>query len=167
MWKTFLFLAIQFSQAVLIRLILFSISTDFCLHTVNCIRRPLGFVEIFSGLKIRFIRRYLRQIFVVFLNQINKIDHFCHPQPAFLRIYEVHTISFQTFFVSALLLIVHTWNSSPLRSNLLRLQCTCCTVPTTSEGPMQDLLCERVNDLRHSLFHLLSWLMTTASELSE
>ena len=30
------------------------------------------------------------------------------------------------------LLIVHTWNPSPLRSNLLRLQCTCCTVPTTS-----------------------------------
>ena len=35
----------------------------------------------------------------------------------------------------ALLLIVHTWNSSPLRSNLLRLQCTCCTVPTTSRRP--------------------------------
>ena len=34
----------------------------------------------------------------------------------------------------ALLLIVHTWNSSPLRSNLLRLQCTC-TVPTTSGRP--------------------------------
>ena len=28
------------------------------------------------------------------------------------------------FFVWAVLLIVHTWNSSPLRSNLLRLQCT-------------------------------------------
>ena len=42
------------------------------------------------------------------------------------------TISFQTFFVWARLLIVHTWNSSPLRYNLLRLQCTCCTVPTTS-----------------------------------
>ena len=46
-------------------------------------------------------------------------------------IYEVHTTGFQTFFVWALSLIVHTWNSSPLRSNLLRLQCTC-TVPTTS-----------------------------------
>ena len=33
------------------------------------------------------------------------------------------------------LLIVHTWNSSPLRSNLLRLQCICCTVPTTSGRP--------------------------------
>ena len=36
------------------------------------------------------------------------------------------------FFVWALLLIVQTWNSSPLRSNLIRLQCTSCTVPTTS-----------------------------------
>ena len=32
---------------------------------------------------------------------------------------------FPDFFVWALLLIVHPWNSSPLRSNLLRLQCTC------------------------------------------
>ena len=39
------------------------------------------------------------------------------------------------FFVWALLLIEHTWNSSPLRSNLLRLQCTCCTVSTTSARP--------------------------------
>ena len=36
-------------------------------------------------------------------------------------IYDVHTISFQTCFVWALLLIVHTWNSSPLRSNFPRL----------------------------------------------
>ena len=32
-------------------------------------------------------------------------------------------------------MIVHTWNSSPLRSNLLRLQCTCCTLPTTFGRP--------------------------------
>ena len=32
-------------------------------------------------------------------------------------------------------MIVHTWNSSPLRSNLLRLQCTCCTVITTPGRP--------------------------------
>ena len=49
-----------------------------------------------------------------------------------IYIYEVHTISFHTFCVWALLLIVHTWNSSHLRSCLLRLQCTCCIVPTTS-----------------------------------
>ena len=42
---------------------------------------------------------------------------------------------FPDFFVWALLLIVHTWNSSPLWTNLLRLQCTCCTVPTTSGRP--------------------------------
>ena len=35
------------------------------------------------------------------------------------------------------------------------------------EGSMEDLLCERVNDLRHSLFHLLNCLITTASELRE
>ena len=53
----------------------------------------------------------------------------------YIYIYEEHMISFQTFFVWALLSIVHTWNSSPLRSNLLQLQCTCCTVPTTSGRP--------------------------------
>ena len=47
---------------------------------------------------------------------------------------DVRTLK-KTFFVWALLLIVHIWNSSPLRSNLLRLQCTCCTVPTTSARP--------------------------------
>ena len=41
----------------------------------------------------------------------------------------------QTFFVSSHLLIVHTWDSSPLPSNLLRLQCTCCTVSRTSGRP--------------------------------
>ena len=35
------------------------------------------------------------------------------------------------------------------------------------EGPMEVLLCERVNDLRHSLFHLLNCLITTPSELRE
>ena len=47
----------------------------------------------------------------------------------------MHSISFQTFFVWALLLIVHTWNSSPLWRNLLQQQCTCCNVPTTSGRP--------------------------------
>ena len=28
------------------------------------------------------------------------------------------------------------------------------------EGPMEVLLCEHVNDLRHSLFHLLNSLIT-------
>ena len=39
------------------------------------------------------------------------------------------------FFVWTLLLIVYTWNSSPLWINLLRLQCTFCTVLTTSGRP--------------------------------
>ena len=54
--------------------------------------------------------------------------------------YEVHSISFQTFLVWTLLLTVHTKNSSPLQSILLRHQCTCCTVPTTSGKPPGSLL---------------------------
>ena len=53
----------------------------------------------------------------------------------YIYLYEVHTIGFQALFVCALLLIVHIWNSSPLPSYLLRMQCTYCTVPTTSRRP--------------------------------
>ena len=35
------------------------------------------------------------------------------------------------------------------------------------EGPIEVLLCERVIDLRQSLFHILNCLITTASELRE
>ena len=35
------------------------------------------------------------------------------------------------------------------------------------EGPMEVLLCERVNGLRHSFYHLLNSLITTACELRE
>ena len=35
------------------------------------------------------------------------------------------------------------------------------------EGPMEVLLCKRVNDLRHSLFYLLNCLISTASVLRE
>ena len=35
------------------------------------------------------------------------------------------------------------------------------------EGPMEVLLCDRVNGLRHSLFHLLNCLITTAHELKK
>ena len=38
---------------------------------------------------------------------------------------------------------------------------------TFLEGPMEVLLCERVNDLRHSLIHHLNCLIMTASELRE
>ena len=49
------------------------------------------------------------------------------------------------FFVWTLLLIIHTWNSYPLRSNLLQLQCTCSTVPTTSERPQSKSSCVSVS----------------------
>ena len=51
------------------------------------------------------------------------------PLPIYVR---VSLNKFPDFFVWVLLLIIHTWNSSPLRSNLLRLQSTCYTVSTTS-----------------------------------
>ena len=35
------------------------------------------------------------------------------------------------------------------------------------EGLMELLMCERVNELCHNLFHLLNFLITTASELKE
>ena len=54
-------------------------------------------------------------------------------------LYEVHKICLQPFFVWTLLFIVHTWNSSPLQSNLLRLQCTCCTVPHLSSSLTDSL----------------------------
>ena len=62
----------------------------------------------------------------------------------YIYIYTVHMISFQTFFsYGRILLIVHAWNTSPLRSNLLQLQCTCCTVPTTSGRPHgSPLVCQ-------------------------
>ena len=56
-----------------------------------------------------------------------------------MYIYEDHWISFQSFFVWALSLIVHTSNTIPLRSNL-RLQCTYYTVPTTFGRPHRSPL---------------------------
>ena len=58
-------------------------------------------------------------------------------KPGLINDYEVRGLlnKVPDFFVWALLLIVRPWNSSPFRSNLLRLQCPCCTVPTTSRRP--------------------------------
>ena len=80
--------------------------------------------------------------------------------------YEVHKISFQTFFVWALLLIVH---ETLVSFEVFSSDCNALVVPFQQlmEGPMDALLCERVNDPRHSLFHLLNCLITTASELRE
>ena len=47
------------------------------------------------------------------------------------------------------------------------MQCIVVPFQQLLEGPMEVLLCERVNDLRHSLFHFLHCLITTASELRE
>ena len=63
----------------------------------------------------------------------------------YIYIYEMHTISFQTFFVWILLLIVHTWNSTPFQSNLLWLQCTHSTIPTTSGRPSWKSSCVSVS----------------------
>ena len=75
--------------------------------------------------------------------------------------------SFISFhFNVSILLIVHTWNSSPFE--VISSGCNG-LVPFQQllEGPMEVLLCEHVNDLRHSLFYLLNCLTTTASELRE
>ena len=69
----------------------------------------------------------LNQITFLFLLQPCLFEWFLLVPHSLKSLYEVHTINFQTFFVWALLLI--------LPSNLFRLQCTCCTVPTTSGRP--------------------------------
>ena len=80
---------------------------------------------LFMSLTKHFIFLLLFERLVWFYD-ISSIVGYLMPNPFY-----THT---QTFFVWALLLIVHTWNSSPLWSNLLRLQCTC-TVPMTSGRP--------------------------------
>ena len=72
--------------------------------------------------------------------------------------------NFPDFFRMALLLIGHTWNSCSLQ--VISSGCNALVVPFQQllQSPMEALLCERVNDLRHSPFHLLNCLITTASE---
>ena len=79
-------------------------------------------------------------------------------------IYEDHKINFQTFFVWALFFIHETVVLFEVNSS----GCNGIVVPFQQlpEGPM-EVLCERVNDLRHSLFHRLNYLVTIASELKE
>ena len=66
-------------------------------------------------------------------------------------IYEVHTISFQIL----------------VPFEVIFSGCNALVVPLQQllEHPKEVLLCVRVNGLRHSLFHLLDGLITTASEL--
>ena len=80
---------------------------------------------------------------------------------------------FPDFFIWALLLIVHTWNSSPLRCNLLRLQCTCCTIPTTSGTPhgiplvwaCQWPSSQPLSSLQLSHNELMEWAKVTESKV--
>ena len=84
----------------------------------------------------------------------------------YIYIYEDHQIIFQTFFVWALLLRVHTWNSNPFE--VISSGCNA-LLPFQQilGGHMEVFLCERINNLRYSLFHLLNCLITTASEIRE
>ena len=74
---------------------------------------------------------------------------------------------FPDIFVWALLLIVHTWNSCPLEVISSGFNALVVRFQQLLEGPMENLLCESVNDLRLSLFNLLNCLITTVSELRE
>ena len=94
---------------------------------VFCRKGKIDFLLIFYRSQIYF------QLYIIVLYDLSIYLSVC--VCVFSNVYEVHTISFQTFFAWALLLIVHTWNSCLRRSNLPRLQCTCCTVPTTSGIP--------------------------------
>ena len=60
-------------------------------------------------------------------------------------------------------------HETPILFEVISSNCNALVVPFQQllEDPMEVLLCERVNDLRHSLFHLLNCLITTASELRE
>ena len=80
----------------------------------------------------------------------------------------MHMISFQTFFIWALLLIVNTYETL-VPCEVISSGFNALVVPLQQllEGPIEVLLFERVYDLRHSLFHLLTCLITTASELRE
>ena len=85
----------------------------------------------------------------------------------YIYIYEVHTISFQTFFVRHFYWEythenLFTFEVISSGSNALVV-----SFQQLLQGPIEVLLCERVNDLRHSLFHLLNCLITTDSELRE
>ena len=66
----------------------------------------------------------------------------------------MHTISFQTFFVWTLLLIVHSWNTRPFE--VISSGYNPLVVPFLQplESPIEILFCEYDNGLRHSLFHL-------------
>ena len=80
--------------------------------------------------------------------------------------YEDHQISFQTFFRMST--FIDSTHMKLVPFEVITSGCDA-LVPFQPllEGPMEMLLCEHVNDLRHSLFHLLNCLITTTSKLRE
>ena len=62
-----------------------------------------------------------------------------------------------------------THNETLVPFEVISSGCNALFVPLQQllEGSIKVLLCERVNGLRHSLFHLLNCFITTASELRE
>ena len=71
-----------------------------------------------------------------------------------------------------LFLTIHPFHSSLLNIvpfEVISSGCNGFVVPFQQllEGPMEVILCERVNDLSHNLFHLLNCLIITASVLKE
>ena len=79
--------------------------------------------------------------------------------------YEVHTISFQTFFRIGT--FIDSTHETLVPFGVISSDCNVIVVSLQQllEGSMEVLLCEYVNELRHSLFHLLNCLITTTSEL--
>ena len=77
--------------------------------------------------------------------------------------YAVHTIIFPDFFRIGTFI-----DSTHMKLEVISSGCNTLFVlfQQLLEGPIEVLLCERVNDLRHSLFHL-NCPITTASQLRE
>ena len=77
-------------------------------------------------------------------------------------------IYIQAYMYINVLMIVYMFSYS-LCFNIVNFIYNALMVPFQQllQCPMEVLLCERVSDLRHSLFHLLNCLITTTSELRE
>ena len=131
--------------------------------------------NIFREIKIIFAKPYrfyilgkkilTKEIFFFFFQKISPVFIECS---SLINRYEDHRNKFPDFFCMVFLLIVHTWHSSPLRSNLLRLQCTYCTIPTTSAKASWKSSCVSMSiTFVTASFILLNCLITTASELRE
>ena len=103
---------------------------------LNCWNKPAASQILPLDFILFFVSDYCRKIVTIFiyLTKYSEIIPWMMEQIFCVRTNEDHWISFPTFFVWALLLIVHSWKPSPLPNNLLWLQCTC-TIPTTSERP--------------------------------